>query len=268
MEYYFRTAPVIEPFYFDSIGNNRTQEDINRPKGYPLYHYLQTDKGKGLITIQGKKHILNAGDGVMIAPLIPHSYTRFSDEWLTSFVTFTGTLESSISNILGNRQVIFIPPEQSKIITGKIANIIKKYNHPPVDNRELSVDCYSLLMTFSSNLYTPERIADPLYQRYVVPVVKEIETNFSSDLTLQELSSQLFITPQYLSKLFKRFKGYSVYGYLTIYRINKAKEYLMANHHMSVQQVGSLVGFSDTSHFIQMFKKTTNTTPLEFRKIN
>lgn len=52
MEYYFRTAPVIEPFYFDSIGNNRTQEDINRPKGYPLYHYLQTDKGKGLITIQ------------------------------------------------------------------------------------------------------------------------------------------------------------------------------------------------------------------------
>ena len=64
---------------------------------------------------------------------------------------------------------------------------------------------------------------DPLYQRYIVPVVREIETNFSSDLTAQALSEKVFVSPQYLSRLFRRFFSCSVYEYLTMHRINKAK---------------------------------------------
>ena len=54
---------------------------------------------------------------------------------------------------------------------------------------------------------------DPLYQRYIVPVVREIETNFSSDLTAQALSEKVFVSPQYLSRLFRRFFSCSVYEY-------------------------------------------------------
>ena len=267
MEYYFHTAPVVEPFSFDSIGNYWTQEDVSRPKGYPLYHYLQTDSGKGLISIEGKHHILHAGEGVLLAPLVPHSYKKYSSEWLTSFFTFNGTFESHFSEILGDQPVIFTGREQTAVITAKIAAIIDKYCHPPVNQKDISVDCYSLLLTFASRLDSPESITDPLYHRYVLPVIREIEENYASDLTLQKLSASLYITPQYLSKLFKRFNGCTVYEYLTIYRINKAKEFLMINRHMSVQQIGHMTGFADASHFIQMFRKMTDMTPLEYRKI-
>ena len=55
MPIYFRNTPVTEPFTFDSIGNNWIQDQMNRPKGYPKYHYLQTEKGRGILKVQGKK---------------------------------------------------------------------------------------------------------------------------------------------------------------------------------------------------------------------
>ena len=57
MPIYFRSTPVSEPLTFDSIGNQWLQEKTVRPKGYPLYHYLQTESGCGRIVIQGKAYI-------------------------------------------------------------------------------------------------------------------------------------------------------------------------------------------------------------------
>ena len=87
-------------------------------------------------------------------------------------------------------------------------------------------------------------------------------------LTAAELSQQFYITPQYLSRLFRRFLGYSVYEYLTMYRISKAKEFLLMHWNLDLQEIALRVGFQDSSHFIVMFKKITGTTPLEFRKNN
>lgn len=69
MPIYFRNTPVKQPFLFDSIGYDWYQEPMNRPKGYPHFHYLQTEQGMGQIHIQGKHYTLNPGEGLFIAPL-------------------------------------------------------------------------------------------------------------------------------------------------------------------------------------------------------
>ena len=143
-----------------------------------------------------------------------------------------------------------------------------KYENPPVDAKALSLDCYGLLLHFVDGVYTRDLMEDPLYQRYIAPVIKEIETNYDSELTVKGLSGQVYITPQYLSRLFGRFLGCSAYEYLTTYRINKAKEFLLTDPRMEVQKIAQRVGFLDTSHFIAMFKKVTGLTPLEFRRLN
>ena len=55
-------------------------------------------------------------------------------------------------------------------------------------------------------------------------------------------------------------------GYKNV--INKAKELLLVNSYLKVQDIARMTGFSDTSHFISMFKKTTGMTPLEFRRMH
>lgn len=49
-----RKTLLKEPFIFDTIGNNWEQDDVSRPQGFPLYHYLQSEKGAGRLDIQGK----------------------------------------------------------------------------------------------------------------------------------------------------------------------------------------------------------------------
>lgn len=71
-----RKTLLHEPITFDTIGNHWEQVPIYRPNGYPLYHYLQTEKGVGKIEIQGKSYLLNENEGILIAPFIPHSYAK------------------------------------------------------------------------------------------------------------------------------------------------------------------------------------------------
>ena len=264
----FRSAPVSEPFTFDSVGNRWNQEDVRRPNGYPLYHYLQTEKGCGRIEIQGRKYLLNEGEGVLISPFTEHTYSGSTESWFTLFATFAGTIESSIPTMLGNRTAIFIEKEQGAQIEALIQDVMQKYENPPVDEKSLSTDCYRLLMYFVDGVYTRDLMQDPLYEKYVAPVVKEIETNYGQELTVLDLSRRVYITPQYLSRLFGRFLGCSAYEYLTVYRINKAKELLLTFPRMSVQDIAQRAGFTNASHFTASFKKTTGLTPLEFRKLN
>lgn len=268
MPIHFRNFPVNEPFTFDSIGNRWNQDRVLRPKGYPMHHYLQTEAGRGIVEIQGKSYILNEGEGILIAPLLRHSYTRADDEWRTSFATFTGTMDSSIARMVGNRPVVLTDREQGAHIGALIDFIMESWELLSSDPRTLSINCYRLLMNFTDSIYTRDLANEPLYLRYVEPVIKEIETHYSTELTAQELSRKVFVTPQYLSRLFRRFLGCSVYEYLTTYRINRARELLVSNPRMEVQQIAGQAGFSDTSHFIAMFKKATGLTPLEFRKLN
>lgn len=268
MPIYFRNTPADEPFTFDSVGNCWRQDQMNRPKGYPKYHYLQTEKGCGIIHVQGKEYRLNPDEGLLIAPFIRHYYYSADSDWYTSFITFTGTIENSIPQILDNRQIIFVEKELGRQLGSLISDIIKKYEASPVDTRIISLNCYNILLHLSNGVYTKDLMNEPLYKRYVEPVLKEIEKNYFKPLTVQTLSSQVYITPQYLSRLSQRFLGCSVYEYLTTYRINKAKEFLLIHQRMDVQEIAARTGFSDSSHFIAMFRKMTGVTPLEFRKTN
>ncbi len=267
MPIYFRNTPVNLPFMFDSVGNHWYQESIKRPKGHPLFHYLQTQKGRGQIEIRGKKYILEEEEGILIAPSIPHSYTKESEEWQTVFATFTGTLSSGISSILQNQSVLFVNKDQGRLIEPLISRAVLEFQKPLPDLKVLSSLCYELLLAFSLDTSSKNMAADPLYQRYVAPIVAEIESKYAQELTVQDLSRQVFVTPQYLSRLFRKFLGVSVYEYLTGYRINKAKELLLTCPHMKIQEIALATGFADTSHFISIFRKYTGTTPLDFRRV-
>lgn len=264
----FKTAAVSEPFAFDSLGNHWLQEPVLRPQGMSCYHYLQTESGCGRIEIQGEKYLLSEGQGVLIAPFIQHCYARESVLWHTCFATFSGTLTGSIPRMLGNRSVIFTDSVQCEQIAALVDRAMQKFDSLPLDERSLSIDCYSVLMCFVNRISTDNLSLDPLYQRYIAPVIQEIETHFDRPLTVSALSGLVFVTPQYLTRLFDRFLGCSVHEYLTGCRINAAKELLILNPRMAIQEVALRTGFDAASHFIATFKKRTGMTPGEFRRIN
>ena len=107
----------------------------------------------------------------------------------------------------------------------------------------------------------------PVWEKYVQPVTARIEASYMEDLSAEKLAQSVYVSPQYLSRIFRRFLGCSVYEYVTMYRISRARELLLSNPHMKIQDIAGAVGFSDASHFIAMFRKITGITPLDFRKM-
>ena len=261
MRVIFRSIPVTEPFTYESIGKDWTQDHVSRPGGYPFYHYLLTEKGAGRIETAAGSCLLREGEGLLMAPFIRHSYEKAGDDWIVKYATFTGTAERAIPQIMGNRQMISTSAAQ--LIDEGIAISVAR----PLNVKKLSVNCYSVLIQIADTTHG-SRADEPLYRNYVLPIIKEIESSYFLPLTIEKLSRQVFVTPQYLSRLFRRYLNCSAYEYLTSYRLSKAKELLITAPRLEVQEVARRTGFADSSHFIAVFKKAVGVTPLEFRRLN
>lgn len=266
MPIYFSNTLNQEPFQFDSVGNQWLQESVHRPKGHPQYHYLQTEQGCGLLTIDGNDYLLPEGHGILIAPHVSHAYRATdSDTWLTCFATFGGSFETQLPQVFGKERMIFTEKETAAKLRSQIDRAVSHFEKEPNNIHQLSIDCYSLLLEFS-NGFSHANTSDPAWEKYVRPVLLLMEEHYAEDLTAEQLCQQVYVSPQYLSRLFVRYLGCSVYEYLTSYRITKAKELLLTRRNRKIQEIAHDVGYTDASHFVVMFRKLTGMTPSQFRK--
>lgn len=91
-----------------------------------------------------------------------------------------------------------------------------------------------------------------------------IKNNYRKDITLEEVSKEVNISPHYFSKLFKNEMGENFIDYLTNLRIHTAKE-IMKNSLISVKEICYEIGYGDPNYFSRIFKKVVGLTPTEYR---
>lgn len=92
-----------------------------------------------------------------------------------------------------------------------------------------------------------------------------IQEHFKENITRNEVSASVFLTPDYISKMFKSEIGISIKEYINNYRIEKAKELLRVSD-FSISMIAAEVGFDNFSYFSTIFKKLTGTSPYSYRK--
>lgn len=95
--------------------------------------------------------------------------------------------------------------------------------------------------------------------------LKFIHANFSKDISLDDVSYEVDVTPYYFSRLFKEEIGVNFIEYVTNLRINKAKE-LLANEDFSMKEICMEVGYADPNYFSRTFKKREGVSPSEYRE--
>ena len=94
-----------------------------------------------------------------------------------------------------------------------------------------------------------------------------IEKNFSnSDANIVRLSEELKISQRKLSEMFRKETGMSFVAYLTRFRIDKAKEYILDDK-FDIKEISSMVGISNPTYFYKLFKSQCDVTPTQYKKI-
>ena len=89
---------------------------------------------------------------------------------------------------------------------------------------------------------------------FVQKAADYIKLNYSEKISIKEIADQLYLSPNYLSELFKKHTGKTISEYLTEYRLEKACQ-LLDHAEYRVGDVSGMVGIHDGRYFSNMFKK-------------
>ncbi len=94
---------------------------------------------------------------------------------------------------------------------------------------------------------------------------KYITENYDKDISLDDVSRHLNLSPYYFSKLFKSETGTTFVEYLTNLRMERAQE-LLKDESLSIKEICAAVGYADPNYFSRTFKKNVGVTPTVYRE--
>jgi two-component system, response regulator YesN len=102
--------------------------------------------------------------------------------------------------------------------------------------------------------------------RAILEVMNFIKENYKKPyLSVKLLADHVYLTPTYLSSLFKKETGKTISEYLTEIRIEKSLDLLMKPH-AKLHEVAEKIGYSDPNYYAKNFKKLKGLTPSQFRR--
>ena len=101
-------------------------------------------------------------------------------------------------------------------------------------------------------------------QQVISQIKSYIMEHYADQLSLDVVAEHVFLSPVYVSRLFKQETGDNFTDFITRVRIDKARE-LLRHADILVCDVGQRVGYPNPRYFYRVFKHMTGDTPSGYR---
>ncbi|MGG4488288.1 response regulator transcription factor [Metabacillus idriensis] len=103
------------------------------------------------------------------------------------------------------------------------------------------------------------------HKQAVEYMMQYVQEHYSENITLQDLSEQIYISRNYLSQIFKKATGLSFNHYVNKVRMEKAKNLILEGK-LLIYEIAEEVGYKNTPYFSSLFKKYTGVNPTDLLK--
>lgn len=175
----------------------------------------------------------------------------------------------------GERTIV-LPRSTAEILRRRKENAITQWIFPDPVRPELplSPNCAythmkAILMTyFHFPKKAPNKPAHKLSQQDIENlqiVAAYLSDHYAFDIPLERLTQIACMGTTKLKSCFKKYYDCTITEYVQQRRMSQA-EYLLAYTELTVGQVAQTVGYSTSSRFAELFRKSTGLLPLEYRK--
>jgi len=126
--------------------------------------------------------------------------------------------------------------------------------------------CLHLLRSAPSNCAgLPAAARRPGSRPAVVQARDYLQANFQRHISLTELADAVHMSPYHLSRCFKRETGMSPFAYLSMVKIERAKQ-LLRHKNRTITEVCLECGFNNLSHFSRAFSQRVGVSPSAYRR--
>jgi two-component system response regulator YesN len=102
--------------------------------------------------------------------------------------------------------------------------------------------------------------------RVIDQLVYLLEKNYDKNVSLNEASEIVYLSPKYISTFFKKETGQGFSEFKIQVKMKKAKEMLI-NTDLLISEIAYQLGYNNPESFVRTFKKVENCNPSEFRTI-
>lgn len=147
-----------------------------------------------------------------------------------------------------------------------LTEIVKKSSKLLLENIDYQDICRTTIDILDEylNVVYKSRGGKPAYA-HLAAAISFINENYADrGLSLKVTAAQVYLSPYYISHLFRYELNTTFVEYLTKVRVDKAKELLAAG--VSCEETAERAGFRDASYFTKIFKKFVGITPAKYRK--
>ena len=122
-----------------------------------------------------------------------------------------------------------------------------------------------LLSQDESIVFSRPQAASPMdyHARQVAQVQEYISQNLDKRLSLNDVAAVFNFSPSYLSQLFSQWGESGFVEFVTVTRINAAKD-LMAATNLKVYEISERLGYESAFYFSKVFKKVEGVSPREY----
>ena len=97
--------------------------------------------------------------------------------------------------------------------------------------------------------------------------ISYIHEHFADDFSLDDVARHAYLSPGYLSRIFKSGTGYSFKEYLHLTRIKKAQE-LLQNTRLKYYEIAEQVGYKNYKYFSSYFSKISGCSAREYQLLH
>ena len=149
-----------------------------------------------------------------------------------------------------------LPYEEVGYEAARILDILLRDGKPPADITRL--DPLSVSERLSTDLMA---VPDPNIQKAII----HIKQNACGPLKVEEVARAAGLSLRVLQKHFRNALGYTLQEEIRRVRIAHAKK-LLENTDLTLIEVAEKIGYTDKSHLIAAFRKSTGLTPGNYRK--
>ncbi len=238
------------------------------------YEIYYMNSGTRDYFINDKTFRVHQGNLVLICPNVLHKtmdtgeqHSRLLISFRPSFLPFKNIHDIIDQSFRQSGVLVFNFATQDRIET--ILSLMVNEATTKQLGYEARLQCHlvTLLIEIARYLETEPEDSElePTVNQKIFEVIQYLKSNYKKNITLEQLAEEFYISRYYLSRVFKKTTGFTIFKYIHSLRILEAQR-LLKDTDMKVIEIAEAVGFVNVSNFGKVFKSISEVSPAQYRK--
>ena len=235
-------------------------------------------RGTGSIKVEGKHYDIREGDIVLLSPNELYHCTVDSNSYHERIVLYVdesildgfpcdtdGIFDAFTKREKGSGNLIAAQSVRAVNADKTLTSLLMLFQAPTTTGKLLSL-CKVIELLIQLKEVTVPSDQDPVTHdsTLIDNILVYINQHYKEDINVSGISEVFNIHKSYLSHIFTRRVGMSLWNYVILRRLHAFNDLLRKG--LSIEEAAYQVGFQNYSNFFRLYKKHTGMTPMQFKK--